>query len=216
MRNSRRALISLAFGCTLGFAVNAAAQTETQGANKPATQGANKPATGSSGQAAVPVAMEEQMITVPVTVESVDKKMRTLTVKGPDGEKVSVVAPPDLENFDKLKKGDKIEIDYRRALAVSVLPAAAGAAPGMQTRTTTTQTAGAAGAGRQTTMQSEVVSVNKKDYSIKVKGPNGTHTRTVAVTDPELQKQVQNLKPGDVVQITYTEAMLARIRPHQK
>jgi hypothetical protein len=61
----------------------------------------------------------------------------------------------------------------------------------------------------------EVISVNRKDNTIKVKGQNGSPTHTVSVQDPSLQRQIQGLKPGDVVQITYTEAVAARIRPRK-
>ena len=40
--------------------------------------------------------------------------------------------------------------------------------------------------------------------------------RTVTVSDPALQKKLPNLKPGQVVQFTYSEQMAASIRPAAK
>ena len=44
------------------------------------------------------------------------------------------------------------------------------------------------------------------------KGPQG-NARTVQVNDPALQKKLPNLKPGQHVQFTYTEAVAALIPP---
>jgi hypothetical protein len=49
---------------------------------------------------------------------------------------------------------------------------------------------------------------------VTFKGPRGV--RTVEVQDPSLQAKLPSLKPGQVVQLTYTEAMAASIQPAGK
>jgi hypothetical protein len=175
--------------------------------------------TGTPDQAAAPVAVAEELVTAPFTVEDIDHKQRTLTVRSPDGEKMTMSVPADTEGFKRLKKGDKIDVDYYRAAVVSVLPAGSAAAsnqPREQSQGVTSGHGGggAATRGRQVTSSAEVVSVNRRDNSMKVKGPGGK-TQTVSVQDPAVQNKVQGLKPGDVVQVTYTEAVVAAIRPSQ-
>jgi len=67
-------------------------------------------------------------------------------------------------------------------------------------------------AGRETTIQAEVLAVDVPANKVTFKGPQG-NARVVQVNDPALQKKLPNLKPGQVVQFTYTEAVAASIRP---
>jgi type III secretory pathway component EscU len=156
------------------------------------------------------VAVEEELVTIPVTVEDIDKKSRKLVVRTADGEKVTMNVPPNVKGFDNVKKGDKIDVDYYRSVAVAVLPGAG--AGGSQTMRTTTSGSGSGGVSRQTTGTAEVVSVNRQDNSVQIKGPGG-NVQSVAVQNPALQRKLQDVKPGDMVQITYTEAVAAAIRP---
>jgi hypothetical protein len=57
-----------------------------------------------------------------------------------------------------------------------------------------------------------VVNVDAEANEVTFKGPRGMN-RTVKVQDPDLQKKLPDLKAGDEVQLTYTEAAAAAIRP---
>jgi hypothetical protein len=175
------------------------AQTGTQGAQ------------GSAGSQAAPppAALEEELVTIPVTVDGIDKKNRTMTVRTADGERIPLTVGPDVQNFDSLKKGDKVDIDYYRAVAVRVIPG--GAAAGTASQTTTAP----GGKGPQATSSGHVTSVNRSEHTMKVKGDHGK-SQTMSVRDPSVQDQLQGVKPGDVVEVTYTEAVVAAIRPQDK
>ncbi len=67
-------------------------------------------------------------------------------------------------------------------------------------------------AARETQITAEVVSVDVANNKVTLKGPKGNH-KTITVADPAIQKKLPNLKPGQVVQFTYTEAMAVGIRP---
>jgi hypothetical protein len=59
-----------------------------------------------------------------VTIESVDTSFDTVTFKRPDGY-VRTIAPstPEGKKFiHTLKKGDKVDVEYTEALAISVVP----------------------------------------------------------------------------------------------
>jgi hypothetical protein len=66
-----------------------------------------------------PAGAVAQQITVPATIVGIDKKTQTATIKGPDGDSVTVKAR-DPKNLDKVKVGDNIEITYTEALAISL------------------------------------------------------------------------------------------------
>jgi hypothetical protein len=57
-----------------------------------------------------------------------------------------------------------------------------------------------------------VVLVNLGDNSVTFRGPHG-HTRWVKVKDHALQPYLRDLKPGDIVSITYLEAVALTVTP---
>jgi len=147
-----------------------------------------------------------------VVVTSIDKSNRKVTVKKPDGEKETIQVPSDVKSFDHLKVGDKVDIDYTESMALSMLPP--GTKPTTSEKTMRGGEMGAGGAARQVTASAEIVSVDAANNKVVVKGAHGL--RTVTVQDPALQQKLPNLKPGQVVQLTYTEAVAASIQPAAK
>ena len=158
---------------------------------------------------ALPRKSRTELTHMAATVEKIDKSGRKLTLKGPDGEKKEIKVPADVKGFEKLKAGDKIEVDYVESLAVSMLPA--GTKPSITERAATTPGA----AGREISIAAEIVSVDAASNKVTLKGPRGKQM-TVSVQDPELQAKLPNLKPGQVVQLQYTEAVAAAIQPPAK
>src|SRR5262245_44937798 len=69
-------------------------------------------------QAGMPSSSKSRTIHDTVTVTSIDKSARMLTVKNTAGEMRSIQVPADVKAFDKLKKGDQIDIDYTESLAI--------------------------------------------------------------------------------------------------
>ena len=53
-------------------------------------------------------------------ITAIDKKTRAVTVQGPGGNSVTIQVPKDIEKFDELKVGDKVNARYIQAFAVSV------------------------------------------------------------------------------------------------
>jgi hypothetical protein len=155
-----------------------------------------------------PTAVEQELVTIPVTVEDIDKANRKLTVKTADGERLPLSVPADVEGLEKLAKGDQIDVDYYQAVAMRVFPSGGAGA----TRPTSTV---AGGKGAQATRSFQVLSVNDRNKTMNVKDTRG-QSQTVSVRDPALQTRVRDLKPGDMIDLTYSEAVLAGIHPHRK
>jgi Cu/Ag efflux protein CusF len=163
-------------------------------------------------KAARPGPAAERLTQETVLVTGIDRDARTVTLQNAQGEKGTVNVPPTVKAFDKLKVGDRIDIDYFEAVAVSLMPP--GAKPTISERSTAGRMGegGGAAMGRETTISAEVTHVDVAANKVSFKGPKG-NVRTVTVSEPAMQQKLAGLKPGQVVQFTYTEAVAAAIRP---
>jgi hypothetical protein len=61
-------------------------------------------------------------ISVTAVVEAVDKATRQVTLKGAEGNKVTVTAGPEVKNFDQIKAGDNVQLRYVEALTLELKP----------------------------------------------------------------------------------------------
>jgi hypothetical protein len=147
-----------------------------------------------------------------VVVSAIDRTTRSVTLMNADGESRTVGAPPDMKSFDTLKVGDHVDVDYYESIGLALMPA--GSKTSMSETTTGGRTAepGGAAVGRQITATVEIVGVDEVMNKVTFKGPKGS-VRTVTVYDPAMQKKLTSLQPGQLVQITYREAMAASIKP---
>src|SRR3982750_16616 len=63
----------------------------------------------------------ESTTTVTATVQSVDVSNRLVTLKGPDGQVVTVHADERVKNLPQVKKGDQVTVTYYESIAYEVL-----------------------------------------------------------------------------------------------
>jgi Cu/Ag efflux protein CusF len=145
-----------------------------------------------------------QTIHATVVVTAIDKSARKVTVKTSEGDMVDITVPADVKEFDKLKKGDKVDIDYMESIAIGMAPK--GTKPSAIERAATVPGA----AGREVVVTAEVTKVDAAHNKVTIKGPSGK--QTVSVTDPDLQARLPNLKKGQVLMFTYTEAVATAIQ----
>ncbi len=162
------------------------------------------------GKAAVVQAAE-----MSAQVVAVDKATRTLTLKGPKGNVVDIVAGDEVKNFDQIKLGDFVVARYAQALTlelrktraaagdVTVREEAAKAKPGERP---------AVAGARQVTAIADVTAVDPQKSTITLKGPRGNEV-TLNVQNPE---QFKVVKKGDQVEVTYTEALALSVEPAPK
>jgi hypothetical protein len=148
-------------------------------------------------------------------VVAIDKATRTLTLKGPKGDAVDVVAGDEVKNFPQIKLGDFVVARYLEALTLElqktrvkagepvVREEAARAAPGERP---------AVAGARQVTALADVTAVDPKKSTITLKGPRG-NVVTLPVQNPD---QFKAVKKGDQVQVTYTEALALSVEPAPK
>ena len=171
-----------------------------------------------AGTLAMPLAASARVVGAALTtatgkVTAVDPATRTITLQGENGNTVNVQAGPNIRNFQQIKPGDTLTLDYYESVAIDVRPAGSGA-PEVKTESTATRSAKGAmpagAAGRQTTITAEIWHINKSANLVTLKGPQGG-MRTIQVQDPALQARLQQLKEGDLVDFTITQAVAASI-----
>ena len=114
--------------------------------------------------------------------------------------------------FDTLKVGDHVDVDYYESIGLALMPAGSKATLSETTTGGRTGEPGVAAVGRQITATVEVVGVDEVMNKVTFKGPKG-NVRTVTVYDPAMQKKLTDLQPGQMVQISYREAIAASIKP---
>ena len=147
-------------------------------------------------------------------VVAIDKTSRMITLKTASGKILDVVASSEVKNFDQVKVGDQLVVQYVAALTLQVKK---GSSIRESTSTTDTTQAkpgekpGVAG-GREVTILANVLAVDPKKMTITVKGPKGNIV-DLNVKNPEHFKAV---KKGDQIEMIYVEAMAIAVEPAPK
>jgi hypothetical protein len=177
-----------------------------QGDKSGANPGAQAPATPPPTEA--PAAAAATIVTATATVEKVDKAAGKLTLKDPQGKTFDLKPGPRV-NLDQLKPGDRVTATYYEEVAVAINKAAPGAAPKMVE--TTVERAGGVTA-KQATVTARIVSVDPKKNTVEIRTPDA-NTHSLKVQDPDLQARLKQIKPGDNLDITYTEALALSVEP---
>ena len=148
-------------------------------------------------------------------VVKVDKKTRTITFKNKEGES-KFVAGPDIKNFDQIKKGDRVNVNYELAVAIELIKTKSdGVRTKVETNTVTKSKANEKPSEtitNQTTIIADIVEVNREKKLVSVKGPSGKIT-TVTVKNPAL---LADVNVGEQVKVIYFDAMAASITTPKK
>ena len=193
----------------IALAVIAAAFATTAFAQKPEAAGGTVVAS-EPGKAAIVRAAE-----ISAQVVAIDKVTRTVTLKGPQGKVVDIVAGDEVKNFDQIKLGDLVVARYAQSLTLelrktkvkagepTVTEGAARAKPGERP---------AVAGARQVTVLANVIAVDPQKSTITLKGPRG-NVVTLDVKNPD---QFKVVKKGDQVEVTYTEALALSVEPAPK
>jgi hypothetical protein len=195
---------------TLMFLVAlAAAWTFPAVAQKPDVTGGTTVASEPGKAAAV------RALKLTAAVVAIDKATRTVTLKGPKGNVVDIVAGDDVKNFDQIKVGDFVVVNFVQALSLELQKAKAGPSGITSESAMVTAKPGerpAAAAGHQVTAIAKVTAVDKKAKTITLKGPRGNSV-ALDVQNPD---QFKVVKVGDQVLVTYTEAVAISVEAAPK
>ena len=170
---------------------------------------------GDSGKAgtskeAKPAFFKDETTPIEATVEAIDLRTRTLTLKGPAGGSATFMVDEQVKHLDKVKVGDRVRADYYESIAVQVRRPAGS---DVDAWAATASTAGPASkpsgiTAGQITVTATVDRIDRKKPSVTLRGPAG-NTRTFRVRD---RRNLNNVEVGDEVVLTYTEALAVAVK----
>lgn len=172
-----------------GFMASAfAAVTLTAGAQAPVTQSATDTQTA--------------------TIVAIDQTQRIVTLQFADGSSRMVRVGPDITRFSSLKVGDKVT--FTSTVSVAYAIAKPGTSPPPESATTSVAPGDKPGGtvSRTLTTVVTVMSMDKTVPSVTVKTADGRITSFI-VKDP---KNLENVKVGDQVQVTYSESLMVNVK----
>lgn len=154
-------------------------------------------------------------VSAKATIVDIKKKERALTLRDEQGAEFVVIAGEEVRNFAQIKKGDIVEVDYRRA-AATALEKASDATTAGQATTVERAPAGAKPgmlATQTSTIVATVLDIDQKNRVVTLQGPKGG---VVKVAVPADMKTFDSLKKGDKVSAIYTEAMAISVKTPPK
>lgn len=156
-------------------------------------------------EAKKPKIKKENVTTVKATVQAINLDTRVVTLKGPKGNVFDLKVGEEAKNLPQVKVGDEVVAKYYESIAVEVKKPGE---PGGVTASGAVATAepGAKPAGmvaNQVTVTTTLEAIDPKKTYVILKGPGGNSVK-VKIRDP---KNLKNVKVGDQVVITYTEAL---------
>jgi hypothetical protein len=145
------------------------------------------------------------------TIEAIDHSARLVTLKDKEGETETIYCGPEVKRFDELKVGDTVSFRYYESIAYSIRKP--GQPSGLPAETGPKVVRGQGARPSGTISQQETATVTIKAIDLKV--PSVTvlteDGRTVGFKVQD-KKNLKDVKVGDKVEITYTEAMMISVK----
>jgi hypothetical protein len=150
-------------------------------------------------------------IEVTTKIEAIDHSARLITLKDKDGEVETIHCGPEVKRFDELKVGDTVTFRYYESVAYAIRKPGQPSGLPAQAGPTVTRSKGARPGGtiaEQETATVTIKAIDAKVPSITVLTKDG---RTVSFK-VEDKKNLKDLKVGDTVEVTYTEAVMISVK----
>jgi len=156
---------------------------------------------------------KQNQVTATATIKAIDPATRSITLRAENGDEDTFTVGPDVQRFDQLKVGDTIKATYYESLVFQVRkpgdasPTSGAIAGGGRLK----DTPGAV-VGTQQTMSVTVKAVDMNAPSITVVTDDGrTLTRKIAE-----KKNLEGVKAGDKIDITYSQAVMVAAEAAKK
>ena len=162
-----------------------------------------------------PSGREQTLVEMRAVVVGVDQKHRLLALEGDDGGRTVLPVAEEFRDFERARVGDQVVVSYTEAIAWQVKPSDKGA-PGVSTRETLSNPrAGEAPGGaieRAITITATITAFDVARGTVTLTGPQG-RSNTLKVHRPA---DLEKIRVGDLVDITYSEALALAVRPDVK
>jgi hypothetical protein len=153
----------------------------------------------------------ERVAQITASVEAVDAAKRSVTLKGPADDIVTLVVGPEVQNFDQIRVGDLVVVRYLDALTLELKKR--GTAKRERSERDVTERARpgerpAAIDAHEVHVVADVIAILPQTQTVRLRGP--TRVVDLRIGDPEQFKLVE---VGDQVEATYTEAVAISVEP---
>lgn len=156
----------------------------------------------------------EEYVEGEATVVAVNRTDRKVTLQNARGQAITVQVPADV-NLNRVTAGDNVLIGLLQSVSARVLPPGS-AALGNTLEVASTQPGQPEGRawGQQLTVVAEITAINLVNHTVTLRGAEG-NSDTISVKNPEMQQRMANLQVGDLVELTYSEALATRLLPRR-
>jgi hypothetical protein len=146
------------------------------------------------------------VITLNATVTAIDQETREVSLRGEDGEEITIKASDQVQNLSQVEVGDHVQVAYYESVNVEVLGPDHAVPPATEIATLETAAPGEKPGGamqRALSVVATIESIDKDHETVTLKGPAG-NTRTVKVRNPA---NLEKVAVGDKVMITLTQSV---------
>jgi Cu/Ag efflux protein CusF len=154
---------------------------------------------------------ESAVVEATATIEAIDHANRVITLKDKDGNTESILAGPQMKRFDELKVGQKVTFRYHESVVYQIRKPGEAAAPTAAGQETLVRGEGAkpsATVSRQDTATVTVKTIDLTTPAVTVATDDG-HLLSMKVNE---RKNLEGVKVGDRVEITYTAALAIAVK----
>jgi hypothetical protein len=158
-----------------------------------------------------PSGREQRLIELRAVVTGVDQQRRLVALEGDDGGIVVLPVAEEFRDFDKLRLGDPIIVSYTEAIVWQVKPSDEGA-PGVSARETLSNPKPGGAIERAITITARITAFDVARGTVTLTGPQGRSQAFKAQRPADLE----HIRVGDLVDITYSEALAVGMRPEVK
>jgi Cu/Ag efflux protein CusF len=144
-------------------------------------------------------------------IEAIDKTTRLVTLKDQDGDTETIYCGPEVKRFDELKVGDTVTFRYYESVAYAIRKPGQPSGLPAQTGPSVTRSKGPRPGGTVAEQETATVTIkfiDPKVPSVTVLTEDG---RTVSFKI-ENKKNLEGVKVGDKVEITYTQAVMISVK----
>jgi hypothetical protein len=148
------------------------------------------------------------------TIVAIDHTKRIATLKDAEGNVEDFHAGPEIKRFNELKVGDSVTFSYHAAVVYQVVKPGTKPTP-VQAGEAVVRGQGPKPSGAVTQQRQASVTVEAIDPavpSIKVRTADG-HAMSAQVED---KKNLEGLKVGDKITVTFTEAAMVTVEAPKK
>ena len=157
------------------------------------------------------------LIEATATVTAVDMERHLVTIQGPQGNSAVIQVTDQVKNLPQVKVGDLVDIQYYRSAIAELVKVDENTTldttvSGVKTTRPEGDKPGGA-IGLQVKRRAEVMFVDPIQKFITFLSPDRGLRKISLENSPELQHYLKELKKGDIVEVTYTEAMAISLEP---